>query len=378
VILVPLAVIVFLTSTKVKTDGLGLAHGNVHAFVQLGPAYVGSLVLRAPFALIPNAWGGSSRETYLASALPCMFVVVAFCTWLATQPRRRGGITWASRLGPILFCLVNPVLVMGLLLGHPEEALGAVLCVGAVILAVKEKAGWAGLLLGLAVINKSWALVAVPVVLAVAPANRRWVLFVATSTTGALLLTVLLMSGNGVSATAAGTQTGTFFFPSQLLWWLGRHSWIVREAHVGIVLVAVGCAALWRSQRVRPRSSRDGMPDALLLLALVFLLRAALDPWNNIYYHVPFLFALIAYEVRSGRAPLLTAAYTLLIYYAVLVKVPTMSPDVRAALYAAIVVPMIVWLAARLFLPTSVWDRIVRFGGRQLSRRIRVEDATIA
>ena len=48
IILVPLAIIVFVTSTKVKTDGLGLAHGNTHvalSYVQSGMFRTGAFIL---------------------------------------------------------------------------------------------------------------------------------------------------------------------------------------------------------------------------------------------------------------------------------------------------------------------------------------------
>jgi K(+)-stimulated pyrophosphate-energized sodium pump len=48
VILIPLAIIVFLTSTKVRTDGLGLAHGNTHialSYVQSGVFRTGAFIL---------------------------------------------------------------------------------------------------------------------------------------------------------------------------------------------------------------------------------------------------------------------------------------------------------------------------------------------
>ena len=80
-----------------------LTHGHLLAFVRQGPTYVGSLVLRAPFAMIPMIWGGGTRAVFFASALPCMFALAVFCIWLAAQPRRRGRVRPASRLSP-LFC----------------------------------------------------------------------------------------------------------------------------------------------------------------------------------------------------------------------------------------------------------------------------------
>src|SRR5436305_13299318 len=105
-----------------------------------------------------------------------------------------------------------------------------------------------------------------------------------------------------------------------------------------IGLDAVVCAAIWfRPRRARP-SGPTATSDALLLLALVLLFRAALDPWNNLYYHIPFLFALMAYEVRAGRVPLLTVGCSLLLTFIVPVKgIPHMSNDLRAAVYGLFV-----------------------------------------
>ena len=74
----------------------------------------------------------------------------------------------------------------------------------------------------------------------------------------------------------------------------------------------------------------------MLLLALVLLLRCALDPWNNLYYRLPFLLALMAYEVCSGRTPRLTLIYTVLLVV-VPVAVIRCPRRLAAAAYAAVV-----------------------------------------
>jgi hypothetical protein len=223
------------------------------------------------------------------------------------------------------------------------------------------RAGWASLLVGLAVANKPWALVAVPVVIAALPAARRRALALTAVSAGVVLLPILVVRDHSLSAGANGVQIGsTVFNPPQLLWWLGPHSWIAREARPGIVLLAIACAALWWVRRARSGALGPATSDALLLLALVLLLRAALDPWNNLYYHVPFLFALMAYEAREGRAPLLTLAYTVVLLIVVPIGgVPHMSPDLRAAVYAAVVLPTIAWLGVRLYGPGAASPRLL-------------------
>jgi hypothetical protein len=360
-----------------------LIHGHVVEFLRIGPPYVGSLVLRAPFAFIAGALGAGSRVVYFASALPCLIGAVAFCTWLGAQPRRNGRAGWGSRISPVVLCIFNPVVLIALLGGHPEEILGVVLCVAGVALAANGNVGWSGLLVGLAVVNKPWALVAVPVALAAMPSQRRRGLVIIGATAGAILVPITLVRSHGLSAGAAGAQlgahSGSIFNPPQLLWWFGRHSWIVAQARPVIVLMSIVCAGLWWSLRGRGRPSSDRGNEVLLLLVLVLLLRAALDPWNNIYYHVPFLLALMAYEIRAGRMPLLTVIYTFALVIAVpIAGVPHMSHDLRAAVYAAIVIPTIGFIAAKLYLPVGVWWRPAGAGQRMLRGHGPAEEATLA
>jgi hypothetical protein len=76
--------------------------------------------------------------------------------------------------------------------------------------------------------------------------------------------------------------------------WLGP-AWVPVVSHPLIVVAGIGLGvALWRRRDRRPE-------DALLLLAVVLLLRCVLDSWNNEYYHVPFLVALVAWEVVHRR-----------------------------------------------------------------------------
>jgi hypothetical protein len=354
-----------------------LIHGHPLEFLQLGPAYIGSLVLRAPFALVPSLWGGGARATYYASAVPCLIALVAFCTWLAAKPRRRGGVGWASRASPVVIAFFSPIVLMTMLIGHPEEILGAVLCVAGVALAVRGKAGWAGILIGLAVANKTWALVAVPVALAVMPSERRRAALVMAGAAAAVLVPVMALRGNGLSAAATGTGIGTMFYPHQLLWWFGPHSWVAQHARWIIILAAAACAGLW-SASPHANRSRGSMPDALLLLALVLLLRAALDPWDNLYYHLPFIFALMAYEVYAGRPPLLALGCSVLLFVIIPPRgILHISYGARAPVYAAFALPTICWLAAKLYLPDGLKRRISLALPRGRSHRLTRDEVAL-
>src|ERR1700722_7725628 len=47
-----------------------LVHWHLLGFLQLAPVYGGSLVLRAPFALLPSLWGGGALAGYRIDSLP--------------------------------------------------------------------------------------------------------------------------------------------------------------------------------------------------------------------------------------------------------------------------------------------------------------------
>jgi hypothetical protein len=336
--------------TEVWPSYVALTHGHLHEFARLGPAYIGSTVLRAPFALLPRLWGAGVEATYLASTVPCMMALVALCTWLAAQPRRQGGVGWASRISVLVIAIFNPVVLVLLLDGHPEEILGAVLCIAGIVAAVRGRAGWTGLLIGLAVVNKPWALVAVPVALAVMPGERRRAVVFMAATGAAVLLPIMWLQNGGVNPASAGGEVGTIFNPPQLLWWFGRHAFVVREAHVIIVLVAAACAAVWWFSRRASSRPQAALSEALLLLAFVLLLRAALDPWNNIYYHLPFMLAMMTYEIYSGRMPLIALVSSLILFVIVPVYgILHVSVDARAAIYAAVVLPTLGFLAAKVY-----------------------------
>ena len=125
-----------------------LIHGHLLEFLRLVPAYGGSLIERAPFALLPGLWGGGALAVYrmVAAAVPARDraarrVAVAR---MRTQRAARGSPV-RSRSG---VCVANPITLRALEVGHPEELLGACLCVAAVLLAAgrapRSRAGAAG------------------------------------------------------------------------------------------------------------------------------------------------------------------------------------------------------------------------------------------
>jgi hypothetical protein len=90
--------------------------------------------------------------------------------------------------------------------------------------------------------------------------------------------------------------------------------WLGLASHPLIIALSVAVALAFRADM--RRDPRAVVPS---VLALVFLLRAALDPVNNSYYHLPFLLTLIAADVLSGSilaSLVATAAFMVLIQLA--------------------------------------------------------------
>jgi hypothetical protein len=338
-----------------------LRAGHLGAFLAKAPAYGGSLILRAPFVYASHLLGGGSLAAFRAAALPCLLAGVALGVYLFARVRGRTGAYLALALAAF-----NPITLRALEFGHPEELLGAVLCVAAVLCALSDRPGWAGLLLGLALANKAWAVLAVGPVLLALDRGRLKAMLIAGGVAGLVLAPLVLRDATAVHGVASATgSTGPLFHPFQLWWFLGVHGdpvasplgppvgyrvapgWISTLSHPAIALMGAPLSfALWRAKR--PRA------DALGLLTLLFLLRCLLDPWDNVYYQLLFLIALLVWEVRShGRAPLFSLAMTLVVWVTFVLAPGRLVPDGQSALYLAWALPLTAVLALRVFRPES-------------------------
>jgi hypothetical protein len=309
-------------STEAALPLAALLHGHILQFLRSAPSYGPSLELRAPFALIASLEGGSRLLIYRFSALPCLLALAALGAWIATRLRAAGRSRLTAAL-TLAVCFVNPMTYYAMKIGHPEEVLGGVLCVVAVLAALRGRGTWAGILLGLAIANKEWALVAIGPVLLALPARRIHTLLIAAAVTGVLLAPIALTSGSVKAASSRITVNdgGTVFYPQQIWWFLGTPgrwlpamrnqilygyrlppSWLQGRAHE--LIVWIGLPLTWLAARRRiPRE------NALALLALLLLLRCMLDPWDLVYYPLPFAIALLSWETLvRGRAPIGAAA----------------------------------------------------------------------
>jgi Glycosyltransferase family 87 len=350
-----------------------LLAGHLGRFLSLAPVYGGSLIERAPFALMPGLWGGGETATYRMLALPCLLASALLGVWLVARMRteRRSLLARAVTLG---LCVANPVTLNALELGHPEELLGACLCVAALLVASastvsRRRALAAGLLLGLAIANKQWALLAAPVLLMALPTGRRTLCLLAAFAVAALIQAPLLLSGSGTytaGAAAVASSSSAVFQPEQIWWFLGHHgalvhglfgnakpgfrvapAWANQISHPLVLLAGVAIAAmLW----LRTGGRRLAPGAALLAFAVTMLVRCLLDTWDIGYYLLPGILALLAWEANdsSRRPPLITLALSLAAWAQFRWLPGRISPDAQSAVFLAWTLPLLAALAARL------------------------------
>jgi hypothetical protein len=381
-----------------------LVHGHAMEFLRLAPAYGGSLVERAPFALVPSLWGGGELAVYRMVALPCLLASAVLGVWLLARMRSEG-LSTLARAVTLGVCVTNPITLSALEVGHPEEILGACLCVAAVLLASRGHSVWAGALLGLAIVNKEWALLALGPALLALPASRRLPCLACAGALAAAVLGPLALVGSSgfVAGTRAlATASGVIFQPWQVWWFLGASNhvpapkgvmltvpigaslsthpqwrlappWLPGVTYPLIVAAGLGLAgALWLQRRRRTGTGTVGEHDALLVLALVMLVRCMLDSWDVIYYLLPFVFALLAWEVRgpAKRPPVLALSSSLLAWISFQWLPSHASPDVQAAFFLAWSMPLAVGLAVALYAPGKLVMLRERIGNRNDDERL--------
>jgi Glycosyltransferase family 87 len=355
-----------------------LAHGRLHEFIASQPVMgSGSLLARAPFAALGLHLGrGSDLDLYRLGVFPCVLAAGLLGVYVFGRMRelRRPLLACAVVAGLIA---INPLTTKALRYGHPEELLAAALCVAAILAATRRRPLLAGVLLGAAFATKQWALLAVIPVIAAA-GEERWRTAAAAAATAALLIVPMAAADFHRFFDAnhgAGVMTGGAM-PTNIWFGFGHAvpvviapngqtsppralpSAIGALAHPLILFIGFALAGAWW------RSRKDAEPeDALLLFALVMLLRCLLDPITNSYYHLPFLMSLAAWEgLRRRGAPVLTVAATLLLAFtSSLVNAGTTLVIVNQ-FYLAWTLPLAGLLAAMTFAP-----------GRKIGARSREE-----
>ena len=293
-----------------------LLAGDLHRYLADQPLMGSwSIIVRLPFAALASLLGGGTTLTYQLGALPCV-VAPGLVGVLVARRMRAAGRSPGLRALAIALCLVNPATFAALRGGHPEELLAAALCVAAVLVAAGDRPLAAGVLAGMAIATKQWALLAlVPVVLA-APASRLRLSTAALVTTAVLVLPAPLASPQPFLRAARIVGGPHRVYAASAWWALGSSQRVVasdgvvtragtlRRLPLGLrrsqASMAIGVLALaLLGGFVALRASRGRaveVAEALALLALLMLARCALDPLPLAYYFAPLLLALAAWE----------------------------------------------------------------------------------
>ena len=348
-----------------------LLAGHFAQFLHLAPIYGASLLLRAPFMALTKLWHGGAMAVYRLSAIPCMVALGALAAWLGMRMRARGRSRFACAVVVVL-CAANPLARNALRYGHPEELLSAVLCVVAVLCALRGRAVWAAVLLGVAIADKQWAFIALGPMLVALPRHRLRATAITGAVAAALMAPFLLGATSGFTgqAAAAGLQRTSLFFPFQIWWFFGSHvhnsalpghplemfrvppAWLGGLGHTLPILIMPPLTLLYA--RVR-RGLRPWDTEVLLLLALLLALRCALDPWDNSYYSLGWMLAIIAWEALSReRPPVLSLTATFAAWFSLRSTSGFgmgLPADTEALIFLLIWVPGLGALAAAVYAP---------------------------
>lgn len=352
-----------------------LAGGHVSAYLS-APAMMGpfATMVEAPFVWIA---GASRAQAFGWGALPGILAVAYLGLYLAEIAGRRG----ASRTGQTvlaLLCLVNPLTIAALEGGHPEELLTGALAVAAIAAAGEDRPVLTAVLLGLALVSKQWAVLAIPPVLMALPGRRLRVLGGAVGLAALLALPGLIASPSaflGVQESAA--STGRVVTPFSIWYPLAQSGAVTYQvggeqlaavvhrapaaagalSHPLILLgaIAVPLALVWRRRRLGLSAA-----DAMALFALLIVTRCAFDPVDNLYYHAPLLLALLGWDAFATEGlpfrGLFGSALALLAW-----QVWREPVDVPAfnAVYLLAALAAFVWLVSSLFKPRT-WTFVAR------------------
>lgn len=334
-----------------------LARLDLHGFFSAQPVMgIVSLALRAPAVALAAPHGGRLLLGYQAGVLACLLVTALLALWLAARllPAAQGPL---PRAALVLLVLAGPMTLKSVDWGHPEEPLCAILCALAVVLAGRGRVTLSGVLLGVAFATKQWALLAAGPVLLAAPRGRLRLAVTATALAAGLTLPMLLGdTSRFLAITHAVGVPGGDVTPSNV-WWLFSSTagggartiptWIGGATHQLVLGLGVALPLVY----ARTVKGRRGARDALLLLALLFLLRTLLDPMSISYHHTAFFVALAVSEaIRRRGLPLVTLVATGLLVATSRLS-PAVSPDLLNRLYLSWSVPFAAYLALAAFRP---------------------------
>lgn len=364
-----------------------LIAGRFGDAMHLMPFYAGSVLAAAPFGALAHAIGGGDLAVFRAVAIPGAALVAGLAA-VAGRWLREAGRDRRTQLLIVAAVALSPCVALSWNYGHFEEPLVAGVGVIGLIVAARgddRSALIGGALLGLAAGGKLWAVVFVPVALAVMPTRGAALRLVgAAALVGLLVLAPYAIARLDHLGVIAG-GTGQIFSKGNVWWFTGTpnpsfelHAETARmfttdnsarlapafvEAHARkvIVLVAVVLSAAWwwRVARGRELTVAERTIGVLALAAAVLWWRALLDPWFQPYYLTAALLALFLVDARAGRFPVLALVAWAAIWLLHGQSAPDLGldPDQASALSLAWMVPMGLVLTGRALLQSS--DRSV-------------------
>lgn len=274
----------------------------------MGPV---SIVLRAPFVALADAFGAADIGRYRIGSLASLVPVVVVALFVTRMPGARQQPFYARLAFVVIFCAAGPVF-RALAFGHPEEPLAGALAVAAVVAAAAARPGLALVILVLAAATKPTAILAAAPAFVALPVARRSELVrrIGPALVGAVI--VLAAGALAVKSRALELLNTGREVRFESVWWrfaaddprvvfdgvaarTVEHrdlaAWIGRVTHPLIPLLLFPAAFL------HARFGRQTTAAAMALLALLMLLRCVLDPVSNPYYHAPFVMALAAWEL---------------------------------------------------------------------------------
>jgi hypothetical protein len=331
-----------------------LHHGDL--FFGLLPSYSGfATVVGAPAALLTRVLGGHETMVFRLTAIPGLLGLAWLGVTIAT-PVRAAGRTWWPVFG--VLGAGGAIAYSCITYGHPEDPLAGALAIGAVLAARTERPTLAGVMLAAAVLAKQWAIIAILPAAFAAPRGGLRIAVIGFAGT----LLVLAGEAQIAPATAHGgvSTSSRLFHPHQIWWPFGvpatrdfiaaghgtrmSPEWLQPLVRPLIVGAGAGVALLWRGRAGAERR----LDDALGVLALAFLLRCMLDPWDLVYYHLPMVLALTAWEARSGRDLPVLAVIANAAAWLTFVIYDAHTGDGPFFAYLAWTIPLAGYLAARL------------------------------
>jgi hypothetical protein len=355
-----------------------LVHLRLHDFFAARPAMGPlSLVFRAPFAAIGQAVGqGGPDQGYLDDyrfgVFGCLVTAGIFGIALGRVLEGRG-FRWIHSAFVVIVAVVNPVTLRAVHFGHPEEVFGAALLAGAMLAVVVRRPWLAAVLIALTVLNKQWGVVAAPTVIVALGLQMGWrrlrgPAYVLLGILALLVVPLLLVDASSLFDTTKRLVDlrGTYVFPADIWYGIAPD---LPPAKAALSQTGLRDMPDWLGLIARPLIVAMGLVMPLLfmrrmrenvtmrapvVLALVMLLRCALDPADNGYYHAPFVLALLVADALSGRYYATVAAIAL-------TAAPTVvefSPQGLSAFYSVWAPLFVVYLVGRAYgFDWSAWVR---------------------